>query len=248
MGGEKSVKRWLKAELHTHCNLDPSDYRVCSYSPQQLIAEAARLKYDVLAITCHNQDVWSRELAEYAESFGITLLPGMEVTTEGRKHTLVYNFRTAAPNLDTLAKIRSRSGPDTLVIAPHPFYPARTCLGGLLSGNLDVFDAIEHSGFYTRRLDFNRQATQLAFQSRKPLVGNGDVHLLWQLGRTFSWIYAEPEAGSIIRAVKAGQVRVESKPLSPSEVTHWWATVLWHSLIPTPFFTRPESVQSVAGD
>lgn len=248
MTGGNSGKRWLKAELHTHCNLDPADYRVCAYSPQQLIGEAARLKYDVLALTCHNLDIWNRELAEYAESLGITLVPGMEVTTEGRKHTLVYNFHTGAESLDTLAKIRSRSGPDTMVIAPHPFFPARTCLRGLLRSNLDMFDAVEQSGFHTRRLDFNREARRLAFQNRKPMVGNGDVHHLWQLGRTFSWIYAEPDVTSIIHAVKAGEVRVESTPLSRLEVARWWATTLWRSLGPTPAFTKPESAQSLAGE
>src|SRR5262249_57990770 len=125
-------KRWLKAEMHSHCSLDPDDYRMCAHSPEQLISEAARLGYDVLAITCHNLDVWSQGLSEYAASLGIMLVPGMEVSTEGGRHTLVYNFRTGAENLNTLEKIRGRSRPDTLVVAAHPYFPGQVCLGSLL--------------------------------------------------------------------------------------------------------------------
>ncbi len=227
-----SPKRWLKAELHSHCSLDPFDYRVCSHTPEQLIAETARLGYDVLAITCHNLDIWNSSLSEYAESLGIVLVPGMEVTTEGRKHTLVYNFGAVAEDLNTLAKIRARSREDTLVIAPHPFFPNGTCLRGLLDKNIDLFDAVEQSGFYTSRLDFNKPARNLAQKHRKPVVGNGDVHLLWQLGRTFTRIYSEPSVGSIISAVKRGLVRVESSPLSGWEAARWWATVGYRWMFP----------------
>ena len=126
----------MKAELHSHCSLDPIDYRICDHTPEQLISKAAELGYEILAITCHNMDIWTEELSDYAQSLGITLIPGMEVTTERTRHTLVYNFHTDAENLNTLKKIRARSREDTLVIAPHPFFPGRICLRGLLETNL----------------------------------------------------------------------------------------------------------------
>ncbi len=230
--GKASAERWLKAELHAHCSLDPVDYRVCSYSAEELISEAAKLGYDVLAITCHNRDIWSRELSEYAESMGITLIPGMEVSTEGPRHVLTYNFRTGSENLNTLAKIRALAREDTLVIAPHPYFPSRLCLGSRLQRNADVFDAVENSGFYLPGIDFNRRGRRIAHEQRKPLVGNGDVHMLWQLGRTFTWIYSEPSVVPILKAVKEGKVRVESTPLAFSEVISFWATTIWRFLFP----------------
>lgn len=229
---QTSAERWLKAELHSHCNLDPIDYRVCSYSSEQLISEAARLGYDVLAITCHNRDIWNRELSEYAESLGITLIPGMEVSTEEHRHVLAYNFRTGSENLNTLAKIRERSREDTLAIAPHPYFPGRPCLRGLLKQNIDVFDAIENSGFHVPGLDFNRQARKTARRHQKPVVGNGDVHLLWQLGKTFTWIYSEPGVMPILRAVKRGRVRVETASLTYSQAARFWTTVIWRYVFP----------------
>jgi predicted metal-dependent phosphoesterase TrpH len=229
---ENPGKRWLKAELHAHCSLDPDDARMCRHTPEQLIARAATLGYQVLAITCHNLDVWTEGLSGYARDRGITLIPGMEVTAEKSRHVLVYNFRVCAENLDTLDKIRARSGKDTLVIAPHAFYPDRTCLRDLLGKNLDVFDAIEYSGFLVSGINFNRRSARLAKETGKPLVGSGDVHFLWQLGRTYTWVYSEPDVPSVLSAIKRGFVRIESSPLSWFEAATWWATAIWRNAIP----------------
>jgi len=228
----KSERRWLKAEMHAHCSLDPNDYRICPCTPQQLIQEAAKRGFEVLSITCHDVDVWTEDLAEYALSLGIILIPGMEVTVERTRHVLVYNFHTTSENLNTLEKIRARSREQTLVIAPHPYFPGRTCLRGHLEKNLDIFDAVECSGFQVRGLDFNRRAWKLTARARKPVVAFGDIHHLWQLGRTFTWIYAEPNAQSVLRALKQGYVEVEISHLSWFEASAWWATTLWRQVFP----------------
>lgn len=227
------AERWLKTELHSHCSLDPIDYRVCSYSPEQLIFEAAKHGYDVLAITCHNVDIWSRGLSDYAESLGITLIPGMEVVlTEGARHVLAYNFRTVSENLNTLAKIRERSREDTLVVAPHPYFPGRRCLRGLLERNIDIFDAVENSGFHVPGLDFSRRARRIARKHQKPVIGNADVHMLWQLDKTFTWIYSEPGILPILTAVKRGRVRLETTSLIYPEAVRYWIVTLWRNILP----------------
>jgi hypothetical protein len=225
-------QRWMKAELHAHCNLDPIDYRICSHSPEELIAKAADHGYEILSITCHDKDIWTEELADYSRNLGITLIPGMEVTVEKRRHTLVYNFRADAEDLNTFEKIRARSCVDTLVIAPHPYFPGRICLRNLLDRNLDVFDAIECSGFQVRHLDFNRRAENLAATTAKPLIASADVHYLWQLDRTFTWVYSSPEVLSVLRAVKQGYVRLQKSPLTLVEAARWWTASLWHYAFP----------------
>jgi predicted metal-dependent phosphoesterase TrpH len=230
--GTRLEKRWMKAELHSHCRLDPMDYRVCAHTPEQLLSRAAELGYEVLALTCHNKDIWTDSLSDYARNLGIILIPGMEVVTERTRHVLAYNFHTSPENLNTLGKIRERSCENTLMIAPHAFFPGSVCMGGLLEVNLDVFDAIEYSGFQVRGLNFNRRSAALARKAAKPLVGCGDIHYLWQLGRTFTWIYAEPCVQSVLSAVKQGFVRVQSSPLSWSEAAGWWATTLWRYAFP----------------
>ena len=230
--GGNSKKHWLKAELHAHCGLDPEDARICRYTPEQLIAGAATLGYEILAVTCHNLDIWTERLAAYAGDLGITLIPGMEVTAEKTRHVLAYNFHARPEDLDTLKKIRARSGKDTLVIAPHAFFPERSCLRGLLPKNLDVFDAIEYSGFQVRGINFNRRSVRLARETGKPLVGSGDIHFLWQLGRTYTWVYSEPDVQSVLSAIKKGFVRIEASPLSWREAATWWATTLWRNASP----------------
>jgi predicted metal-dependent phosphoesterase TrpH len=228
----KLGKRWLKAELHSHCSMDPIDYRICRHTPEQLISETAKIGYEILAITCHNKDIWMENLSDFARNLGVTLIPGMEVSVERKRHVLVYNFHTGPENLNTLEKIRKRCREDTLVVAPHAYFPGRTCLGKLLEYNLDIFDAIEYSGFKIRGLDFNRRSTNLARETGKPLLGCGDIHYLWQLGRTATWIYAEPRVESILSAVKQGLVRIQTSPITWSEAAQWWATNYWRYAFP----------------
>ena len=59
--------RRLKADLHTHSGDDPRD-RI-GYSSEQLIDRVAERGVDVLAITCHEANVYTESLAEYAQRF-----------------------------------------------------------------------------------------------------------------------------------------------------------------------------------
>ncbi len=77
-----------------------------------------------------------------------------------------------------------------------------------------AFDAIEINAFYTSTVDFNRPARRWAAQQAKPLVGNGDIHRLRQLGSTYSLVESEPDADAICSAVAAGRVAVHTRPLS----------------------------------
>jgi hypothetical protein len=141
-----------------------------------------------------------------------------------------------------LKKIRALSREDTLVIAAHPFFPGRISLKGLLEKSPDIFDAIECSGFHIRGIDFNRRGEALAAKLNKPLVGNGDIHYLWQLGRTFTWIYSEPGVLPVLQAIKEGFVRIQKSPLKLSEAAQWWATSLWRYAFPiNPAPHKPES-------
>jgi predicted metal-dependent phosphoesterase TrpH len=204
----------LKTELHTHTSADPHDH--IAYSTTDLIDRAATLGYDVLAITLH--DCWFdvRDVAEYARARGITLIAGVERAIE-HKHVLLLNFDAAAERVnsfDELAKLR-RSQPDGLVIAPHPYYPARCCLGHLLERHADLFDAVELNAFYTAQIDhFNRKAVNWAKRVGKSIVANADVHRLKQLGRTFSLVDAAPEPDAICAAIREGHVDIQTRPLS----------------------------------
>jgi hypothetical protein len=78
----------------------------------------------------------------------------------------------------------------------------------------DLFDAVECNAMFTRTLDCNRAARAWAARHGKPMVGNGDVHRLQQLGTTYSLVDAERHAGAICDAIRAGRVEVVHRPLS----------------------------------
>jgi hypothetical protein len=78
----------------------------------------------------------------------------------------------------------------------------------------DLFDAVEYNAMFTRSVNFNRAAQRWARQRQKPMVGNGDVHRLCQLGTTYSLVDAQPDADAICEAVAQGRVRVEAQPHS----------------------------------
>ena len=106
------------------------------------------------------------------------LIPGIEKTIRG-KHVLLINFRTPVDQIqsfDDLVEAQART--EGLVVAPHPFFPLRSCLRGVLDEYPTLFDAVELNGFYTSVVNFNRDGVRWAAARGTPMVGNGDVHRL----------------------------------------------------------------------
>src|SRR5205814_2257511 len=80
---------------------------------------------------------------------GVVLIPGIERSIEGR-HVLLLNFRKGTEEVETfedLARLRQRE--PGLVVAPHPYFPARTCLHGYLDRYASLFDAVERNAMFT---------------------------------------------------------------------------------------------------
>lgn len=205
-------KEWLKADLHTHSRDDPVDGdRVVTHSTFELIDRAAELGYRVLGLTNHRQYFRQTNAFEYAAEKGILILPGVEASLAGR-HVLLYNFPEYEPDWTSPEMVERFRSPDRLVIAPHPFFPTGSSLGRRAIQWIHIFDAIEYSGMYLRWINFNRPAVRLAEALDLPLVGNCDVHFLYQLGPCFSLIYARPTVEDVIRAVRAGHVRLVHRP------------------------------------
>jgi predicted metal-dependent phosphoesterase TrpH len=204
----------LKVELHSHTADDPND--LVPYTFEDLIDRAASLGYQAIAITLHERrlDVEVEPLRSYAADRGIVLLPGVERTIEGR-HVLLINFSAAAQAVRSFTDLEALKRREKgLVVAPHLFYPGSKGLGSLADRHAALIDAVEVHGFHPVGIDiFNNQARRWAAKFGKPLVGNGDVHRLSQLGSTYSMVDADPEPDSICDAIRAGRVEVHSTPL-----------------------------------
>ena len=202
----------LKVEFHSHSSDDPMD-RI-SYSSDELIDHAAKLGSNALAITLHDRQLDLRPFTSHATDRGITLIPGIERTIEGR-HVLLLNFSAATESVhsfDDLARLRSRER--GLVVAPHPFYPIGSALREKMDRYRDLIDAVEYNAMFTPLLNFNTPATRWARLNGKPMVGNGDVHRLRQLGSTYSLVEAEANPDAICEAIRDCRVDVHAQPLS----------------------------------
>ena len=219
----------LKIDLHLHTSEDPRD-RI-THSSLDLIDRAATLGFGALAITLHDRQLTDDHVFAHARERGITLIPGIERTIRG-KHVLLLNFSAAAVDavrsLDDVRRLKSRA--DGLVIAPHPYFPSPSCLGRLLDDYGDVFDAVEWSYFWSRRIDFNARAARWAESHDKALVGNSDLHDLRQLGRTCSLVDAPCEPAAICDAVRRGNVSLVTEPAPIVELVDVFGGMIWRGL------------------
>jgi predicted metal-dependent phosphoesterase TrpH len=217
----------IRVELHAHTSDDPHD-RV-PYTAQDLIVRAAELGYGALAITLHDAAFDPAPLAGFARQHGIRLLPGIERTVRGA-HVLLINFpgqaALAVQRYEDVAALKAAYS-HGLVVAPHPCFPINSALGRRkLDAYAPLWDAIEVNAMHVRGADWNRPAIAWAASHDRPLVGNGDVHRLAQLGRTWSEVdldvppaMSDAEAATAIcAAIRAGRVRVGGAPMS-----HWRA-------------------------
>ena len=215
------MKGWLKAELHTHTVEDPADgQRVVFHSPDQLIDTVAEQGFEVLAITNHDQMLFDDRWEEYARVRGILLIPGVEATLRG-KHVLLYNFSDYDASWKTPEIVMENKGSRQLVMAPHPFFPIPCALKRDFFRWVQLFDAVEYNHCYLSWINFNHRAKAVARQFDLPLVGTSDAHRLYQLGRTYTLIYAEKQVDSVIEAIKQGEVQIKTQPVHPFLVTRW---------------------------
>lgn len=211
----------LKADLHIHTKGDPVDTQL-QYTTQDIINLAAKQKYDVLGITWHNKIFDTASLMSYAKKKGIMLLQGAELTIQNQ-HTLVYNItKEEAAKVKTLEDLYQFKD-HILVGAPHPFFVLPSCLGNNVFKHPTLFDFIEHSHFYTKRINFNKKAIFAAQQLKIPLVGNSDAHHLSMFGKDFTQIDAAPTTDAILDVLKKKstasrkKIEVETKPYKLGE-------------------------------
>jgi predicted metal-dependent phosphoesterase TrpH len=216
----------LKVELHAHTDFDPADH--IPHTTTELIDHAVSLGYNALAVTLHNRYFDPAEWHDYASRRGLVLLAGIEQTI-GHHHVLLVNFPAAIGEVRSFDEIdRLKRTCAGLVIAPHPCYPTLSALGkSTMNRYVDVIDAVEINAMYTRLLDFNRQAVAWAREHRKPLVGNTDLHVLDQMGTTYSLVDANPDADAICEAIRKGRVEVRTTPLPEIRAATLFSRMLW---------------------
>lgn len=211
------TEEWIKVDLHIHTLDDPLD--ALDYSAHELLERARSLGFRVLAITLHDAVFDRPEVFADAASMGILLIPAAEMRLEGADVILLNVTAAEVEDLRTfagLAALRARRGPSLFTIAPHPFYVLGGSIGEKLADWIDCFDAIELCHFWTRLLNPNRRAVEMAERFGKPLIATSDAHQLHAFGSNYTSIPrpAQLTVENVIEALRRGPLRLTNPPCS----------------------------------
>jgi hypothetical protein len=203
--------RWLAGDLHTHTVHSDGRQTVAA-----LARYGASLGLDFLAVTDHNTVSHHRELPGAAARYGITLLPGQEVTTAGGHAGALgdvgwVDFRRPAGSW--LEQTRQHGG---LLSINHP-------IGGDLSWTLPMRERpplveVWHWSWLDLRWT-TPLAWWLAWDPLAVPVGGSDWHGPGgeaPPGSPTTWVEAAgPEPGQVMDGLRAGRVAISGSRDGP---------------------------------
>ena len=212
----RAGRRWLAGDLHTHTVHSDGVLTV-----SQLAALAAGRGLDFLAVTDHNTVSHHAELAAASRQYGITLLPGQEVTTDGGH----------AGALGDVGWIDFREEPDA-------WLDATEAAGGLLSVNHPFAGPVSWTRPMRRRppllevwhwswLDPRWTlplSWWLAWDPAAIPVGGSDWHQEGSdapPGRPTTWVECQgDEPAGVLEGLRAGRVAISAERDGPVLLRH----------------------------
>jgi len=153
----------LTADLHIHSEASYD----CDTTVEEILEAAVEAELDVVAVTDHDEIDASHEAVEAAPDYGLTAIPGVEVSTaDGHLIGLGVEEKPSSgqPVESTIEAVREQGG---IAVIPHPFQRLRNGVGAVRD-----CDAVET---YNSEID------------------------------------AEPDAESVLRAVREGRTEVHGK-------------------------------------
>ena len=200
----------LLCELHAHTTWSDG-----SMSPRELVDLHGRAGFAVLAITDHapggidadNHDRYLAELdaeaARARDSYGLLVLPGLELTLEDpdptrSAHAVAVGLRTF-PDLEhglgpALASARSAGA---ALIAAHPYTveTARLSTRGTaaFASRPELWELVDRFELWNRHDCFDWVA-----EAGLPPVANGDVHLREHLATRKTMLPCEPSEAAVV--------------------------------------------------
>jgi len=208
--------RWLAGDLHTHTVHSDGVLTVA-----ELAVLAAERGLDFIAVTDHNTVSHHAELAAAARRYGITLIPGQEVTTDGGH----------AGALGDVGWIDFRREPDD-------WLDATEAAGGLLSVNHPFAGPVSWMRPMRRRpplievwhwswLDLRWTlplSWWLAWDAAAVPVGGSDWHQPGAdapPGRPTTWVECAGEApGEVLDGLRSGHVAISAERSGPLLYRH----------------------------
>ncbi len=214
------------ADIHIHTR-----YSDGSDTPSDVLAWAARIGLDVIAITDHDSiegAVIAAELSRVRQ--GPEVVIGEEVSSRDGHVLALFIVERVPPDLsaeETIAAIHEQGG---LAIAAHPYWRAssldyRGRVYGLGDKIADLeLDAVEviNGGFTPSMIAANRRAGWVAEALGRTPVGGSDAHVRHALawGHTR---FAGIMASDLRRSIIAGQTEARRSRLHPTGLRRYAA-------------------------
>jgi len=194
----------LDPHVHTDASYDGSG------SIEAVLSRAEDAALDAVAITDHDSTIAAREACELADDYAVTVVPGVEITTDSG-HLLALGVRerpaVGTAFTDAVAWVRDRDG---LAIVPHPFQVTRH---GVRKRELTDCDGLEVFNAWAMTGIQNRRARAYAAAHGYPQVGASDAHDPRMVGRGYTEIVAPAVAGDdltaddVLDAFRTGRTR-----------------------------------------
>jgi hypothetical protein len=195
---------WYAGDLHAH-----SVHSDGSLTVDQLAAEAVAAGLDFLAVTDHNTVSHHPHLAPASRRYGVSLIPGQEVTTD-------LGHANAFGDIGWVDFRRPASQWGGLLSINHPL--AADCAWRHPLAARPPLAEIWHSGWHDRKWSAPL-AWLLAWAEGTIPVGGSDFHHLSQqrLGHPTTWVFANsPSASDILAGLAAGRTAISVTPSQQS--------------------------------
>lgn len=213
-----------KVSLHLHSAEDKNESFQIKHNVFDLIDYAYKKNFNILALTFHDIYGYRKEFADYANSKGILLIPGIEASlyeeddNKKKCHTLILNCDKEVEKIKTFSDLKRYKDkhPEIFIISAHPFFGLSVSIGEKkLKKYINLFDAIEHSWFYHKFYNRNKKAQLIAQDFKKPFIATSDLHYLKGLNDDYLVVNSSllsPE--SIFNSIRAFKYKNVSKPKS----------------------------------
>ena len=173
-----------KADLHIHTALSDGMGTISA-----VLESASRTDLDIIAITDHDRVDGALKAVDLAPRYGISVIPGSEITTAEGHLVALYITRPVPPRLslhDTVLQVAEQGG---LCIVAHPMAPF---INSIKASNLiwtladprvtGTLVGLEVYNGGLPQLANNRRALALGEKTGLAQVASSDSHLLWTIG------------------------------------------------------------------